>query len=153
MSSRGRSPSAWRGPTVAGGSPPRPGPRPARARTPIDERLRTAAWLRADKQLLERPCVDAPSEALEIWQRHDQPNTVAWILSQLAQDYRGALQFDDALHYSRRAIELWSAQGAEDRVASLWGEVGENLRRLGRADEAIDAFLKAEEIWRGRGDD
>jgi len=96
--------------------------------------------------------IAAHREALDIWRRRDEPAKTAWALSQLAQDYRGALQFDDALQCSLEAIALLEAQGAEDRVASLWGGVGENLRRMGRGDDAIDAYLKAEDIWRARGD-
>ena len=69
------------------------------------------------------------------------------MLSQLAQEYRGALQFDDALYYSHLAIDLWSRQGAKDRVASLWGEVGESLRRMGKHGDAADAYIRAQEIW------
>lgn len=107
----------------------------------------------ASKERKFASAIDAHREALEIWQRRDQPSTAAWVLSQLAQDFRGALQFDDALHYSKLAIEIWSSQGAEDRVASLWGEVGENLRKMGRPGDAIDAYIKAQEIWQAQEND
>ncbi len=97
--------------------------------------------------------IEAHQEALAIWQKRDVPNTVAWVLGQIAQNFRGALQFDDALRYSKRAIILWQKQGARDRVASLWGEVGENLRKIGRHTDAIDAYIRAQSIWQELGDD
>ncbi|MDV3459233.1 tetratricopeptide repeat protein [Sphingomonas sp. HF-S4] len=96
--------------------------------------------------------IDAHRAALAFWENEGATAHIAWVMNQLAQDYRRAMQFDDALHYAQQAIAVLGDNGPSDRIASLWGEVGECARRLGQPEEAVAAYTTAAAIWKGLGE-